>query len=173
MAKIKIALISPTGYGKTTTAKIIVEQYNFQLFKLAEPLYAIQNQIYTTLGLTINGQDGELLQFLGNKIQKLKPDFLATQFFDKINNINLVINDDCRPHNYLYLKKEGFIFIALNSFSRIRSEDISQIDPENSIEWTKEQSLNHADYILENNNDLVTLHNNIKSLMEKISDKQK
>lgn len=136
----KICLYGPSGSGKSTIADYIVKKYGAELFKIADPLYKIQKCFYKMLEKDINGQDGELLQFIAYKIEKEKPGWLAQNFLDKIETTNksLIINDDCRLNSYYYLKKNGFIFIRIYTkqdviLNRMRTDHIS-IDTNHSVE---------------------------------------
>jgi len=134
-----LSFLSPTGFGKTTAVKLLARHFHVRNIKLAQPLYEMQDMIYNRLKKTIVGQDGELLQFLGNKIQRDYPEFLAKEFWNNLqktllDNPEFILNDDCRPHNYPFLKKFGFIFIKIDSFLRLR-EDKMPIDPTHSIEY--------------------------------------
>jgi hypothetical protein len=137
----KIAFLAATGYGKTTAANIIMQKYKAYNIKLSQPLYEMQTAVYSILNIDTEGrQDGELLQFLGNKIQRDYPEFLAAKLKDTMDKIlaertcDIIINDDCRPHNYSYLKEIGFVFIKINSFAHNRN-DFTSVDSSNNIEW--------------------------------------
>lgn len=109
---IKISFLALSGQGKSTAAKHISKKCNAKIIRLSDPLYEIQNDIYYKVGLKIDKkvQDGELLQFLGYKIQAIAPSYLSSEFLKKLkiakkSGIKIVINDDCRPHNHSALKK--------------------------------------------------------------------
>lgn len=89
------------------------------------------------MNLDISSQDGELLQFLGQRVQKIKPDYLFNEFLIKFNQTSksFIINDDCRPHNYAYLKKLGAVFIKISGPVRSRNQDISHHQPNHPVEW--------------------------------------
>ena len=129
--------LAPSGCGKSTACKYLIESYGGENIKLASPLYEIQKFIYQKMNMDISSQDGELLQFLGHKIQKIKPDYLFNEFLIKFNQSHksFIINDDCRPHNYGYLKKMGAIFIKISGPVRSRSQDISHHQTNHPVEW--------------------------------------
>ena len=168
--QLKIAFLAPTGFGKSTACEIIGEMYQSINIKLAAPLYDIQNYYYKIIGSNISscGQDGELLQFLGGKIQRDYPSFLSDTFFKRLkeysldSRIRVITNDDCRPHNYKALKEMGFLFIGINGFSRIRN-DLSIVDPNNDVEWT---GIIPVDYSVDNMFGIIEYGNNLKELME-------
>lgn len=164
----KISIIGQTGNGKTTTAKIIENHFKANIIKLAEPLYDIQKEIYDKLGITLKGQDGELLQFLGDKIQRLSPEFLVKEFFKKCENIEFIVNDDCRPHNYKYLKDKGFIFFFIDGIQRERKEDHTSVDKNHKVEWNDKEARLKSDYILENKGSIEELEKKIIKLINSL-----
>ena len=167
--KKKICFLAPTGYGKSTAAKYLAKKLNGEIHKLAKPLYEMQDGFYEKIGKKVpEGQDGELLQFLGLKTQKSSPEFLAKEFGKEINKSKslLILNDDCRPHNFKYLKKMGFIFVEIKGHSRVRKEDITSIDPRHEVEWLPENI--KGDYIIKNNKDLKSFYLQLDKLAKEI-----
>lgn len=170
---IKISFLAPTGYGKTTAARLIEKNFPAKAIKLAAPLYDMQKLIYERLHIHYEGQDGEFLQFMGAKIQRDYPDFLFTEFLQKeeevlkSSQIEIIVNDDCRPHNYLYLKKNGFIFIGIEGRSHLR-DDIMPINPKHAVEW--QQPL-PVDYIVDNTNDILTYEKNLLMLIDMLRER--
>lgn len=163
-----IVFLAPSGSGKSTCAQYLQKKYQGEIIKLADPLYTIQNLIYQKIGLPVPlSQDGELLQFLGNKIQTLQPKFLFDQFYQKfLSSPNtLVINDDCRPHNYPYLQKLNAIFIKIEGPVRLRTTDMSPHNPQHTTEW---QEAIPGDFIIKNTGTLTELFQQLDSLMEQI-----
>jgi energy-coupling factor transporter ATP-binding protein EcfA2 len=136
----KICLFAPTGSGKSTIAKCIAQEYNAKIIKIAEPLYHFQDYFYEMINKEIEGQDGELLQFLGQKIESEKPGWLGKTFIDKVKKCSnkLIINDDCRFNSYEILKDFGFIFIKIVTEKEIREErlrsDHVEINPNHPVE---------------------------------------
>lgn len=175
--QLRICFIGPSGLGKSTCSYLLKKHFQnkVKIIKLAEPLYKIQQKIYNNFELKINEniQDGELLQLLGKRVQKLNPTFLAKKFLNKLksnNNKQIIINDDCRPHNFKYLKENNFIFIAINGHSRIRTNDLSKINKKDSVEWTKTNSLFNADFIIKNDGTKADLNKKIIELITKIKE---
>jgi hypothetical protein len=169
-AAIKLSFLAPSGYGKTTAAGIVGALFHAVNIRLAAPLYDLQRVIYNFIGKENHDQqDGELLQFLGAKIQREKPHFLALKFFDNVLHANIgqrssiITNDDCRPHNYPYLKAWGFKFVAIQGVRRSRL-DHTHIDPQNEIEWRVDQ-IPH-DLLLCNTGDLAQLRSAVQEMME-------
>ena len=166
----KLCLLAPSGYGKSTAIEILKKKYKIKNIKIADPLYELQEEFYKKIGRECNNkQDGELLQFLGVKIRKENPSYLLDTFSNKLNDykddINTIItNDDCRTMDYEYLKKLGFKFIKINGFKRDR-DDITQANPKLTMEWQNEIP---CDYEVDNINDLDEYENNLNMLMEEI-----
>lgn len=155
---VKFCLFGPSRSGKTTLSNYLVEKYGFELIKISRPLHEFQTHLYTKLGLFPDGQDGELLQFLANKIEKISPGSLGKLFLDRLHNSssNLIVNDDCRYNSYRFLEKEGFVFIKIvtNENNRNKRErvDITQSNPLDSVELDFEKF--KIDEIVDNNNDI-------------------
>lgn len=170
---LKISFLAPTGCGKTTAARLIEKNFPAQNIKLAAPLYDMQKLIYDRLGIPCEGQDGEFLQFMGAKIQRDYPDFLFSEFLQKEEEIlretqvEIIVNDDCRPHNYLFLKKNGFVFIGIKGKSHLR-DDITSIDPKHIVEW--QQPL-PVDYIVDNTEDILTYEKNLLILIDMLRER--
>ena len=160
-----LVLIAPSGSGKSTAAEYIKKHYQAEIIKLATPLYQIQSNIYQQLDIPLTGQDGELLQFLGKKVFKLNPQFLFNEFKKQYHPDKLIINDDCRPHNYENLKSLGGIFIEVHSPQRVRLEDITIHNHQDELEWTFPTP---AEYQIYNDGSLFTFYQNIDKLMEKL-----
>lgn len=173
--QLKIAFIAPSGYGKTTGAEILHRIYGSKNLKLAKPLYDIQNYFYKILNVNVGDrQDGELLQFLGNKIQRDHPYFLADNFYERLKEISnectmsIITNDDCRPHNYPFLKQMGFIFVGISGIIRNR-DDITIANREDSVEWSNEIL---CDYFVENKGSLLNYEYNLRGLVKRIVTKK-
>ena len=119
----KLCFLAPSEYGKNTAVKILSQKYSIKNIKIAEPLYHLQSYFYNFISMPLKGeQDGELLQYLGQKIRKENPTFLLEQFSKELECSShfqeIITNDDCRPPDYEFLKKLGFIFIKINGFKR-------------------------------------------------------
>ncbi len=165
----KLCFIAPSGYGKSTAIGILRENYSLMNIKIAEPLYELQDYFYNYIGVKMQGeQDGELLQYLGVKIRQEHKTFLLDTFakkFNSISNVDFITNDDCRPPDYDYLKKLGFVFIGINGYNRDRL-DHRPSNPSLSIEW---QEKINCDYWLDNWGSMEEYRNNISNLMLQIN----
>lgn len=171
-SQIKIALIAPSGYGKSTAIKILKRHYEIHNIKIATPLYSLQSIFYSFIGRDLNEeQDGELLQFLGVKIRKENASFLLRNFRERLEGVDspIITNDDCRPYDYEFLKKEGFIFIKINGHKRVR-EDHTPVDVKSKLEWQEDPD---CDYVLENISSLEEYEKNILKLIKEVKNDRK
>ena len=164
---LKISFLAPTGYGKTTAARLIEKNFQARTIKLATPLYDMQKLIYDRMHVPCGGQDGELLQFLGAKIQREHPDFLFAEFLRteeavlRDQQIEIIVNDDCRPHNYPFLKDDGFLFIGIEGKRHLR-DDVSPIDAKHQVEWQQSVPVN---YLIDNTADILAYEKNLLALI--------
>lgn len=178
----QISIIGPSGVGKTTTLNImndrLLTNYFVKICKLSKPIYKIQGLLYDYLDYPIEGkQDGELLQFLGAKIQEIKPTYLSDKFFAEIDNFTsvfnsdekiIILNDDCRPHNYQALKDRGFYFIGILGDSRQRSDDITCHKLNHKVEWQGFDHIEKCDIVLQNNGSIKDLVKKTEQLLKAI-----
>ena len=163
----RICFLAPSGYGKSTAIEILKKHFNVTNIKIAEPMYELQKEFYDKLGYDIGDrQDGELLQFYGNKIRKENSEYLLRTFASKINLVKdtIILNDDCRPPDYEFLKELGFIFIKINGYKRDRN-DISEVDSKNKVEW---QSEIPYDYEIDNYTTIEEYEQNLMNLFNKL-----
>ncbi len=171
--KLKICFVAPSSYGKSTASNIIIKEFGGLVIKIAEPLYELQNNFYKKLGIIADKQDGELLQFYGKKIRQINPEYLLNVFNENIRDANdhtdIIINDDCRPMDYEYLKNLGFIFIKINGYKRER-EDYKKADDKNPLEW---QNNIPCDYEINNYGNLEELKDEIIKMMGEIKNDRK
>lgn len=134
-------LVGPTGVGKSTAATIMCELVpNAYVVKVAAPLYDMQSAIYARIGLCADEgrQDGELLQYLGVKVEQQFPGFMAQDFLARLRTISaqrprLVINDDARPPNTAVLERAGFKLVRVTGPRRLRP-DVSETNPNHPLE---------------------------------------
>ncbi len=170
---IKISFIAPSEYGKNTAVNLLKERYRLINIKLALPLYKLQEHFYKFIQRKLLGeQDGELLQFLGNKIRKENSDFLIEEFSKKLKKVQnfdgIITNDDCRPPDYQYLKENGFIFIKINGFKRNRI-DHTKSDPNSRLEWHNQIP---CDYEVDNFGTMEEYKENLYKLLKEILKKE-
>ena len=113
-------------------------------------------------------QDGELLQYLGEKIRKENPEFILNKFKNKLLNadyrLTIITNDDCRPPDYKALRDLGFIFINITGFKRNRA-DHTKSNPTSSLEWNNNIVF---DYSVDNFGTLEDYRENLFNLIDYI-----
>lgn len=163
----KICFLAPSGYGKSTAIEILKKHYVIKNIKIGEPLYELQSDFYKKIGKNIcNKQVGELLQFYGKKIRKENSEYLLKVFKEKLDKTseNIITNDDCRPDDYVFLKKENFIFIKINGYKRDR-DDITAINNKDTIEW---QTNIPFDYEIDNLGTIEEYEEKLINLINKI-----
>ena len=134
---LRICFLAPSGYGKSTASVVLANEYGACIVKIAKPLYELQADFYKKLGMDIGEkQDGELLQFYGYKVRKENPNFLLECFCESVNMCEdaIIINDDCRPMDYEFLKNMGFVFVKINGYKRDREDHVKASD-KSSLEW--------------------------------------
>lgn len=166
---LKISFLAPSEYGKNTAVKLLSEKYSLQNIKLAEPLYHLQEYFYHFIGKQMSGeQDGELLQYLGEKIRKENPNFILNKFKNNLlnvdNSLTIITNDDCRPPDHKALKNLGFIFIKINGFKRNRL-DHTKSNPISPLEWNANIEF---DYCVDNFGTLDDYRENLFNLVDYI-----
>jgi len=130
---LRLGLVGPPGAGKSTVSDLIrqrcaVEARRFHLLKLAEPLYEAQEAIYRIAGVELPSkysQDGELLNFLGHHLRKLRPSVLLDNFNRRLQIIDeevreertkaLVLCDDVRWSDAEFLRSLEFRIIRIQA----------------------------------------------------------
>lgn len=171
--QLRLCLVAPTGSGKSTVAKYISRVYGGEILKIAKPLYELQHHFYRQIGHECLGQDGELLQFFGAKIEKERPGWLARQFLTEVDasGCSLIVNDDCRANSFEALKQAGFIFIRINTSRKFRNSrlrnDHTKVDDEHPVEFGIDSLA--ADYELDNNGTLEETYRAVDSLMQNLA----
>jgi energy-coupling factor transporter ATP-binding protein EcfA2 len=174
--QLRICLFGPTGSGKSTIARHLTNTYDAELIKIAEPLYRLQRVFYETLGISQERQDGELLQFFAQKIEKEQPGWLGQQAVRQVNRSQaaLVLNDDCRLNSYSALLGAGFTFIHVRTPAEViakRSrDDYRPVDPRHPVEQGFDQF--RTDHVLANEGEFSTTLRNAEGLVKKLLDQQ-
>ncbi|MBL3559444.1 hypothetical protein [Rhodovulum sulfidophilum] len=170
---IGISLIGPTGSGKSTIARHIERTYGAEVIKVAKPLYDFQAALYDLIGVSIEGQDGELLQFLGGKIEKEAPGWLCADFLKRVaaSPARFVVNDDCRPNCYSSLLNAGFEFVYVVTLPEIRQvrlrNDHTLVDPNHSVERGVDPSICFA--TLDNSGELDQTLRNCDEIIRRLN----
>lgn len=169
MSFMRLSLVGPTGSGKSTLAQKLTQSYAFEIIKIARPLYEMQEYFYARLGKEIVGQDGELLQFLGGKIEKEAPGWLCNDFIRRLYSGN-VVNDDCRLNCYQALRDAGFKFIFVDTPEYIRNErlrnDHTSVDPNHIVEKFPNKS--ECDYSVDNSGSIDAAFRLVEMIVENL-----
>jgi dephospho-CoA kinase len=102
---LRIAITGLACSGKSTGAQYIRDAatrrgLTHETIKLAAPLYAIQQKIYETAGLTLekDSQDQQLMEAVAASLRRQRPDYLAADFLERLrrSTAQVVVNDDLR-----------------------------------------------------------------------------
>jgi hypothetical protein len=111
-----IVISAKQGGGKSTLAKAIIDKYNGQVVKFADPLYEMHEAIWNVLepyGVPREKKSGDFLQWVGTEFgRKRDQDIwvnIAKRRIAKIMQSNpnaVVIIDDCRFENEFYALDE-------------------------------------------------------------------
>ena len=109
----KICFLAPSGFGKSTAIEILKKKYNIINIKIGDPLYELQETFYKKIGINCeNKQDGELLQFLGMKIRKEKPNYLLETFINKLNKSALSSSSAAKNLKLSYVSSPSFKYLS-------------------------------------------------------------
>ena len=165
-----IALHGQMGSGKTTVSNMILNKTQGKIVKFAGPLYAIQQYVYETTGLTLKGEkDRKLLQFIGTDWGRTIDANIWTNIFKATVKTTpesiLCVCDDVRFENELDVIKE------LNGYSiKIKRDNYDKPVNGGSINHVSEAGLDDSlfDLVIENNGDLKSLENEINLVLENL-----
>lgn len=149
------SFVGPTGSGKTTIANKVAIHFDAQIIKIAAPIHELQSHFYNRLGIPVNSQDGELLQYYAAKIERQSPGWLAKEFIKEVDRSTqkIILNDDCRLNAYRHLSQHEIVFVRIitdvdTRKKRLRNDHIN-LDPNHETE----QGFEHIDcqYVIDNN----------------------
>ncbi|MCG5443869.1 ATP-binding protein [Micromonospora sp. NIE79] len=118
-AIVRLALVAPTGSGKTTTAWLMQKMTpGAVVVSVAQPLHDVEEFLYRLLARpspSVTGtQDGVLLQSIRDLLFMREPQFLSRIFketVDRCSGFPLVVNDDCRLGSKPTLDTLGFTYV--------------------------------------------------------------
>jgi len=139
MATLKVCLIAPSGSGKSTAAGHLMARFRergltARVYKLAEPLYDLQAQIYARARRPIerHRQDHRLLELVADEMRRINPTSLLEDFMQRIAAApeEVVINDDLRDldTDYPWLRRAGFVFVKITAAARVRHQRMNRRD---------------------------------------------
>jgi hypothetical protein len=175
MDRVLICLYGPTGSGKSTLARALTDRSGGSIIKIAEPLYRMQMEFYKTIDCSVTGQDGELLQFLGAKIEKERPGWLAQEFLRRVSaeESRLIVNDDCRFNSYAALREAGFVFVRVDTSAEVRRLRLRLDHTPVHEEHITEQNFEHfaASFVVDNNGDFESAAQSLWYFVETILEK--
>lgn len=142
----KICFTGKMRSGKDTAAEYLIKKYGGVIYKFADPLYEMQEEIYRIAGLpyTSNTKDRVLLQLLGTDWGRktIDPNIWVNAMdnrlhhFDQLENLsrkgslfsstlyttNLFITDARFPNEIEVLRNHGFKIIQVICDDEIREE---------------------------------------------------
>ncbi|MBV1849562.1 AAA family ATPase [Catellatospora tritici] len=173
----RICLYGPTGSGKTTIARHLVRRYDGELIKIAEPLHRFQQMFYDMLQKPVTGQDGELLQFLADKIEREQPGWLGRSATARVHasGRTVVVNDDCRRNSYAALDQAGFVFVrVLTSPERIAQRarpDHTPVNTAHAVEAGFDTF--RADHTITNDGTLAQALVQAEEIVERLLERQR
>lgn len=169
---LRVCLYGPTGSGKSTIAGHLAARYDAEIVKVAEPLHRFQDSFYRILGVTATGQDGELLQFLAQKIERERPGWLGRIMVGRVvsSNSPIVVNDDCRWNSYAALERVGFLFVrvwtAPDEILRRLRRDHTPVHGDHPVEHGLDRF--RKDYEIDNNGPLDSALAAAEELMDRL-----
>lgn len=168
----KVSFVGPSGAGKTTSATLLNKLIpNSIICSIATPLHEMQREFYKRLRLPDpvlhNSQDGEMLIGIRDLFFLRNENFLSDEFVSIVTNsqdVNTIINDDCRWGMYPQLKNMDFQFIWVERQHFKERKDISK--PKSSknphdLIIPKE----HCTATINNDGDLSRLVNNLNEII--------
>ncbi len=112
-----ILLLGKMGGGKTTLAKYLEKQYNYNIISFATPIKQIA---IDTFGM--KDKDRYLLQVIGKTGRAIKPNVWIELLLEKIEKDKLYVIDDCRFINEFdeLVLRNTFIPIFVSAWEQLR-----------------------------------------------------
>ena len=122
----RVAFIGKMRSGKDTAAEFLLERSRAAIIKFADPLYDMQEAIYTIADLPYdeNTKDRRLLQLLGTEWGREKDPDLWLNIFEKTvnscKNLNIICTDCRFPNELALVKRLGFTTVKIITKDEIR-----------------------------------------------------
>lgn len=182
----KIALFGEGGSGKDYIANILIRQYKFSRYAFSDGIRKLAEE-YFPERYNLSEKDRKLLQDIGEKLREIDELIWVKYLFKEINQTTkerdltsmspekIVITDLRQPHEYEYLKNEGYLFIRIQADENIRLKRMkARGDRFNKEDMShKTESYYNTfeyDFVIENNgNNDSKLRSDIKLLLNYIS----
>lgn len=175
----KIALIGKMRSGKDTLAKglTILLPESYAIKSMGNGVREVCMAMYP-FGEK-KGKNRDMLQFVGQKMREYDEDVWVNIVIDTISYYgleNVIVTDVRQLNEYEALKKEGFVFIKLESSDRNRMDRIKEagdiFEPEQFFHET-ELSVDRLpyDYFIENNGSREEFANKLMNLVKELRNK--
>jgi len=163
----RLALFGHSGAGKSMSARIVTELCEDQglrveRVRLAEPLYAMQHEMYRRAGRSIPfyAQDQVLLESIAGHLRRISPTALADDFERRLeaSDADVALNDDLRDVRVdMYrLRRLGFVLVRIDCddarrAARLRARGDESVVADSST--TRDIHLIDADVVVDNATD--------------------
>lgn len=177
---IKIALAGNMRSGKTTIAKYLSKEYQFDEYSFANALKNVANYLFDNSKVYPNSRSKprKLYQDLGQKMRELDPDVWINVVEEHINSMidatfvyGVVIDDLRQPNEYEWARENGFTIIKVESPEYVRIDrmkasndaftpDLLNHDTEQHIDTFK------YDYVIKNNGSMKDLEQQVEEVLE-------
>lgn len=168
----KIAIVGQARSGKDTIAHYLVDHHGFIEYKFSRGIHDVIDLIRGKLDTPKNRSE---LQGVGQGLRKVLGVDIWVDYTLKLiqteqpSHTNIVISD-CRQQNeHDRLKKEGYIFIKVESDRQTRIDRMKRegdIFSESNLDHETEQIPFDADYTVYNNGTLEELYQQIERILE-------
>ena len=159
---LRVAVVGLAGAGKSTCASLISEfardhGMSHAVVKLAEPLYHLQEQVYTRSGVALSpgAQDQVLMEALADAMRRIRPTSIVDDFLRRLDGVSadVVVNDDLRDptHDAPGLRRQGFRILRVTCDEALRSRRLAaRADPSLADRSTRQIDQIRPDAVVDN-----------------------